>query len=173
VNEAKPPRRRPSVKDLSWADGERLSTEQQQLHADIDRINRWATDHSETFAGVWLDNDAFLAGTGPVRIGIGIAGCHPSEVAPELEALVNDRTRLILVPKRHPEAALRAAQERVVGQWMRGGGNSHQVTGCGVDIHENALQVMLREPDEALEHRIRSDVADLPVTVVYGYTSYC
>jgi hypothetical protein len=147
-----PPSR--DVKDLSWEEGERLSAEQQALHPSIERINAWAVEHPESFAGVWLDNSGFLNGTGPVRIGVGLAAREQYDATSDLAALVDDPTRLVVVDKAFPEAVLRAAQERVVARWMSSGpAGHHRVAGCGVDTHANALEVMLREPDEGLGKR--------------------
>jgi hypothetical protein len=166
-----PPSR--DVKDLSWEEGERLSAEQQALHPSIERINAWAVEHAESFAGVWLDNSGFLDGTGPVRIGVGLAGREQYDATSDLAALVDDPTRLVVVDKAFPEAVLRAAQERVVARWMSSGpAGDHRVTGCGVAIHANALEVMLRQPDEALEAQIRSANRDVPITIAYGYVSW-
>lgn len=159
------------VRDLSWDEGERLSEEQQRLHPSIDRIRAWAEQHPDLFAGVWLDNSAFLEGDGPVRIGVGVANRDPGEVAPELEALVDDPSRLVLVRKDHPEADLRAAQQRVVERWMQSAA-ADRVTGCGVDVHANRLEVMLPAPDPAFEDEIRAANPGTPTAIVYGYASF-
>jgi hypothetical protein len=161
------------VRDLSWEEGERLSAEQQALHPSIERINAWAVEHPESFAGVWLDNSGFLDGTGPVRIGVGLAAREQYDPTSELAALVDDPTRLVVVDKAFPQAVLRAAQERVVARWMSSDpSGDHRVTGCGVDTQANALEVMLRRPDEDLEAQIRAEFPDVPVTIAYGYMSW-
>lgn len=157
--------------DLSWDEGERLSAEQQGLHPSIDRINDWALANPEIFAGVWLDNEGFLEGDGPVRIGVGVATRDPREVASEIEALVDDPSRLVLVRKDHPEADLRAAQQRVVERWMHTA-KGRGITGCGVDVHANRLEVMLRASDSALEDEIRAANPGTPTAIVYGYASF-
>lgn len=162
------PRR--TVKDLPWEEGERLGAEQHALHPGIERINAWAERHPESFAGVWLDNSGFLDGTGPVRIGVGLAGRARHDPTPELQALVDDPALLVIVDKTYPEAVLRAAQDRVVARWMSAPPDGdHRVNGCGADITANSLQVMLSGPDAALEEQIRAENADVPITIVYGY----
>jgi hypothetical protein len=161
------------VKDLSWEEGERLSAEQQALHPTIERINAWAVKHPESFAGVWLDNSGWLDGTGPVRIGVGLAARETYDATSDLVALVDDPTLLVVVDKAIPQAVLRAAQERIVARWMSSGPSGDQrVTGCGVDTHANALEVMLRRPDEDLEAQIRVEFPDVPITIVYGHMSW-
>lgn len=161
------------VRELSRSDGERLGAEQQALHPSIERINVWAQEHPESFAGVWLDNEDFLQGNGPVRIGVGLAGREPYDATTDIAALVDDPSRLVVVDKAFPEAVLRAAQARVVARWMRSGADGdHRVSGCGVDIMANALQVMLRRPDESVEAQIRAENGDVPITIVYGYASW-
>jgi hypothetical protein len=166
-----PPSR--DVKDLSREEGERLSAEQQELHPNIERINAWAVEHPELFAGVWLDNSGFLDGTGPVRIGVGLAGREQYDATSDVAALLDHPTRLVVVDKGFPEVVLRAAQERVVARWMSSGpaGRSPRY-GLRVDIHANALEVMLSQPDEGLEAQIRSENREVPITIAYGHASW-
>lgn len=82
-----------------------------------------------------------------MRVGAGIANRIVHDVEPEVKALLEDPARLVLVPKKIPESVLRDAQVRVVERWMRGAPGDTTMTGCRVDIHASALQVMLREPD--------------------------
>ncbi len=160
------------VRDLFWDEGERLSAEQQALHPSIERINDWGRQHPEWFAGVWLENRGFLERTGPVRIGVGVAGPDVTAATDQLVALVDDPALLTVVPKALTEVALRAAQDRVVARWMSAGADSEdRVTGCGADITSNTLEVMLREPDPALEEQIRRENEEVPITIVYGFAS--
>lgn len=143
------------------------------MHPSIERINEWARQHPEWFAGVWLDNSGFLERTGPVRIGVGVAGRDLPAAVDQLAALVDDPALLTVVPKALPEAVLRAAQERVVARWMSAGpGGDHRVTGCGANITSNTLEVMLREPDPALEEQIERENEEVPITIVYGFVSF-
>lgn len=160
-----------SVRDLSWSEGERLSAEQQRLHPSIDRINMWGAGHPEVFAGVWLINDGFLAGTGPVQVGVGVAHRNVQELADELQALVDDQSLLVLVAKDLPESVLRAAQDRIVERWMQGQ-TDRRVTGCGVDIFANAVEVMLRAPDPVLEEQLRVENSGMPLKIIYGYMAW-
>ena len=159
-----------SVGDLSWEERERLSVEQQALHPSIDRINRWAVANTGVFAGVWLDNDAFLLGTGPVRIAVGVAHRSLHEVAAELKDVVDDPSQLSLVKHEHTEAVLRTAQHDIVERMQKS--SDGRVTGCGVDVPANRLEVMLRAPDAPLEAELRAAVGPLPLTVVYGHLSW-
>lgn len=157
------------VGDLSWDEGERLSEQQQRLRPSIERITGWAERHPDVFAGVWLDNSGFLEGTGAVRVGLGYANADVDDVRAAVEPLMDDPTRLVLVRKQLPESVLRRAQDRVVTDHMRGG--RHQaahVSGCGVDLDANALEVMLSQPDGELEKRIRQEHPGIPIYVTYG-----
>lgn len=167
----RPPSRRPGrdVGDLSWDEGELLSGQQQRLHPCIERINAWAVQHPDVFAGVWLDNSGFLEGTGPVRVGVGYADAEAHEVRAMIEPLMDDPTQLALVPKQLPESVLRRAQDAVVAEHMNGsGGHGAFLSACGVDIHSNALEVMLSQPDEELEKRLRAEHSDVPIYFTYG-----
>ena len=106
------------VGDLSWDEGELLSEQQQRLHPSIDRVNGWAEQYPDVFAGVWLDNSGFLEGTGPVRVGVGYANLDADDIRAMLEPLMDDTAKLVLVPKRMPESVLRRAQESVVADHM-------------------------------------------------------
>lgn len=167
----RPPSPRPGrdVGDLSWDEGELLSEQQQRLHPSVDPINAWAEQHPSFFAGVWLDNSGFLEGTGPVRVGVGYANAEVHEARAMIEPLMDDPTKLVLVPKQLPESVLRRAQDSVVTDHMNGSGQDGAfVSGCGVDIHSNALEVMLSQPDKELEKRIRAEHPDVPIYVTYG-----
>lgn len=150
-----------------------MSAEQQRLHPSIDRIKVWAEQHPDVFGGVWLDNSGFLEGTGPVRAGVGYAGADVQEVRAMVEPLMDDPSLLLLVPKRLPLSVLREAQDRVVATEMsEGRPRGTGVSGCGVDVHANALSVMLYQPDEQLEDRIRDAHPGVPVFFEYGGLSF-
>lgn len=167
MDEPEDPAVLPSIGDLSWEDGERLSARQNELHPSIDRVRSWAADHPDLFAGVWLDNDQYLLGTGPVRMVVATTHADPRAVAPDLEALVDDADRLQIVHRPHSEALLRAAQNRFIERWMPQG--QSRVTGCGIDTLANSFMVVLAAPDPALEDRIRADDPGVPIDFHYGH----
>lgn len=170
VIEPERPGPRGSVGDLSTEDGERLSALQHELHPSIERVRTWGDANPDLFAGVWLDNDPYLQGTGPVRIVVAIAQRDPQAVASEIKALVVDVDRLEIVQRSHAEAMLRAAQHRFTERFMPAG--EIRVTGCGVDTIANTFRVMLRAPDAALEDEIRADNVGVPIDFEYGYASW-
>lgn len=156
------------VQDLSWDEGERLSAEQQALHPARDRIMAWAEDHQGVFAGLWLDNTAFLARTGPVRIGVGAVHGAGVEVAQALLPLVGDPQLLQVVERTFCERALWELQDEIVARYLRPDGGPVRVTGVGVDVQANLLTVMLNQPDPDLEARLRAECEPVPVRIEYG-----
>ena len=144
------------VQQLSLGEWELLSSGQRALHPAIDRINAWAEDHPDVFAGVWLDNDAFLGRSGPVRIGVGVVQGARDEVRQSLLALVGD-----------PELLLEV-QDRIVAKYLGEGSRPARVTGVGIDVEANMLTVMLNQPDADFEARLRAEYEAVPVRIEYG-----
>lgn len=133
-------------------------------------MRAWGDANPDLFAGVWLDNDPYLQGTGPVRIVVAIAHRDPQAVAPAIGALVVDADRLEIVYRPHAEAMLRAAQHRFTERFMPAG--EARVRGCGVDTVANTFRMILRAPDAALEDEIRADYNGVPIDFEYGYASW-
>jgi hypothetical protein len=159
------------VDDLSWADGEVLSAEQQALWRDRDRVSAWGEANPDLFAGLWTVNDEWLAGTGPVRRGVGVTAAHLERSSVELRALVDQPERLEVVSKRLPYRVLQDVQEAVVRAAMAAAADERQpdVTGVGVDVEANVVRVMLRIPDDEAEEALKEQFGSDRICFEYGY----
>jgi len=156
------------VRGLSWDEGERLSAEQHALHPARERILAWAEDHQGVFAGLWLDNTAFLDGIGPVRIGVGAVHGAGAVARQALLPLVRDPDLLAVVEMAFCERALWELQDDIVARYLGKAIGPTRVTGVGVDVEANVLTVMLNQADADLEARVRAECEPVPVRIELG-----
>lgn len=161
-HESKPPW---ELDDLSSEDSDRLSAEHEPLQASLRRIHRWAAANPDVGAGVWLDNTQFRAGDGRVRIGVGVVENRLPDAQAALLALMDDPTRLVVVPKRWSEQRLRAVQQDIQSKHC-GPAHAYRVVGLGVDLHTNEVHVALEQDDPAFAESLRTAYEPVPVRVV-------
>ena len=97
------------------------------------------------------------------------ADTHAQDVTAMVAPLMDHPGRLAPVRKQLPESVLCRAQDPVVTQHVQEHpGEDAPVSGCGVDLHANALEVMLSRPVEVLDSRLREEHLGVPVHVTYG-----
>ncbi|HVA61597.1 MAG TPA: hypothetical protein VNG13_13835 [Mycobacteriales bacterium] len=128
----------------------RIMREQHGLRADLDRLTGWGEAHPDVFAGVWFDNAAAEAGTGPVRIGVGVVG-DPAAFRAALEPTLEHPNLLMLVAKRYPLEELNALSGRIVETFMGGSrlAGEPYVSQVGAKVHLNRVTVSISQDDPA------------------------
>lgn len=150
---------------------ERVSREQQLLHADSEAAAGWGREYPEAFGGLWFDNDDAEVGVGAVRIAVAVRARTSQVVVHSLRSRLEYPDRLTLVPCefsiRELEAALRGIRDRYMPD-RRGRGRGAHVTTLGLDVRRNRIEVGLSERDDDKARGIAEEFAGFPVVFVHG-----
>ncbi len=154
--------------DIEWEKAQELMRLQAELRPSLERLQKWADQNEEHFAGLWIDNDAFLKGGGPVTVRVAVVDFDLIAARESLDPLMDDPERLSIIPMTRTLATLRQAQDHIADQFMHGASPGQtRLVGTGADIKRNGLQVVLHRQDPALERRIRDSVS-VPIRIVFG-----
>lgn len=153
---------------IPWEQAQELASPQAELRPSLERVQEWADQNEEHFAGLWIDNDAFLEAGGPVMVGVAVVDLDLTEAKELLDPLMDDPARLRLILVARTLSALRQAQDHIAHQFMRhAAADQTRLVGASADIKQNDLQVILHRHDPQLERRIRESVT-VPVRIAYG-----
>lgn len=106
-------------------------------------------------------------------MGVGYVGAAADEIRAMLEPLMEDPSLLVLLAKPLPLLVLREVQTLIVRDYMEAERASGVgVSGCGVDVDDCVVSVMLHAPDRELEDELRQEHPKVPLRFEYGGLSF-
>ena len=148
----------------------RVASQQEQMHADMAAAERWGTEHPEQFAGTWFDNDDAEAGTGPVRVGLGVVrGSDPASVE-RLREQLRYPERLVVRECEHSLRDLGELRSEITARHMpkRQRPTGTYVSTISTDLQANAVHITLSTKDEEAAERLQQEFPGRPLRVTLG-----
>ena len=143
---------------------------QRELSDDLGAVHQWADEHEDLFGGVWFENLDEGALQVRSRIVVGLVG-GTNAVQQELRRIVGHPAALRFVEHVVPYRQLRDLQDEVSDQLfglVPGDGSGAYVSGLGVDVIGNRLQVTLSAPSAELR-KAACAIAPDRITVADAY----
>ena len=141
------------MRDHGVMPGFGLELIQAELNDDIERIREWADANPDRFGGLWFDNDAALAGTGPVMLTIAVVG-DAEPVQRQLKDSVTHPGQIQVVTCRWTHAELSDLRDQI---WREQAGQPFEgtyITTAGPDERANVVHVGISTDDEAFAQQL-------------------
>lgn len=123
---------------------------QEELEDDMARLEAWGRAHPDRYADIWFQQSRHRPQRRSVRMCIGVTG-DVADVEDELRSLVDHPQWLRVVRKRWTLSELRAVQDEICEELMKGGG---PVTMCGIEAKTNIVNVGISTRDAELTNQI-------------------
>jgi hypothetical protein len=130
--------------------------EQGDLRDDLEAVHGWGDAHPEKFGGMWFENLDETASTTRSRIVIALVGGDDAH-REDLRRVVQHPAALRFVEHRWTYGELRQLQDQFSDYLFNlrpDDGSDAHVSGLGVDVVENCLQVTLSAPSSALRRDV-------------------
>ena len=148
----------------------RVSAQQEEMHADMAAAESWGTAHLEQFAGTWFDNEDAEAGTGPVRVALGVVSGNDLEPIERLREQLRYPERLVVRACEHSLRDLNELRSEIVARHMppRRVAAGTYVSSISTDLPTNTVHITLSTNDAKAAERLRQEFAGRPLKITLG-----
>jgi hypothetical protein len=124
------------------------SEQTDELAPDVGRVQRWAEDHPDLYAGSWYD-DAGSPGAGGTGCFVLATTAAPEDVRSRLDTILDHPDRIRVVHRRHTYRELGALRDRIVSEHLQSPRlrDTTAITTVGPDVRRNRVAVALNRKD--------------------------
>lgn len=125
------------------------------------------TDHPDHYAGTWFDSDGAEAGTGPVRIALGVVSGSDPKPIERLREQLRYPERLVIRACEHSLRELDELRSEITARHMpqRQRPSGTYISTIGTDLQANAVHITLSTNDKEAAERLRQEFPGRPLKI--------